>query len=143
MVEYKTNFKITVSEFREVLVKSTLGERRPVDDEECLGGMLANSNLIVTAWDGGSIVGVARSVTDFHYCCYLSDLAVDRGYQMQGIGKRLIGETQRNLGNKCKLILVAAPAANEYYRHVGFTNNSRCWVLQTPIADDGGANPGR
>lgn len=129
MIEYITNRKITVKQFRSLLVASTLGERRPIDDLECLEGMLDNSNLIVTAWDGERVVGVARSVTDFNYCCYLSDLAVDREYQMRGIGKGLLVETQKKLKKKCKLILVAAPAANEYYRHIGFTNNERCWIL--------------
>ncbi len=129
MIDYRTNFNITVQQFKDVLIKSTLGERRPIDDTETLEGMLGNSNLVVSAWDGGELIGVARSVTDFHYCCYLSDLAVDLKYQKQGIGKRLISETQTYLGSKCKLILVAAPAADEYYRHVGFTHNDKCWIL--------------
>ncbi len=129
MIEYETNREITVQQFRNLLVTSTLGERRPIDDFECLQGMLKNANLIVTAWDGERLVGVARSVADFYYCCYLSDLAVDLEYQRQGIGRGLIAETQRKLKAGCKLILVAAPAANEYYRHIGFTNNERCWIL--------------
>lgn len=129
MISYRTNFKITVQQFKDVLVRSTLGERRPIDDAECLEGMLKNANLIVTAWEAARLVGVARSVTDFHYCCYLSDLAVDLEYQKRGIGKALVAETQRNLEARCKLILIAAPAANEYYRHIGFTNVGRCWIL--------------
>lgn len=129
MIEYKTNTKISLSQFRNVLTRSALGERRPVDDAECLEGMLENADLIVTAWDSNRLVGIARSVTDFHYCCYLSDLAVDGNYQRKGIGKKLISETQRNLKQRCKLILIAAPAANEYYRHIGFTNTDRCWIL--------------
>ena len=129
VVEYITNREITVKQFRSLLVASTLGERRPIDDLECLEGMLDNSNLIVTAWEGEKLVGVARSVTDFYYCCYLSDLAVDSDYQKRGIGKGLISETQKKLEKRCKLILVSAPAANEYYRHVGLTNNERCWTL--------------
>ena len=129
MISYRTNFKITVQQFKDVLVRSTLGERRPIDDAECLEGMLKNANLIVTAWEAARLVGVARSVTDFHYCCYLSDLAVDLEYQKRGIGKALVAETQRNLKARCKLILIAAPAANEYYRHIGFTNVGRCWIL--------------
>ena len=129
MIEYSANRKITVQQFRKLLVASTLSERRPVDDHECLKGMLDNANLIVTAWEDDKLVGVARSVTDFYYCCYLSDLAVDADYQKQGIGKHLIAETQKRLGKNCKLILVAAPAANEYYRRIGFTNSDRCWIL--------------
>lgn len=112
-----------------LLQESTLGERRPVDDRECIEGMVRNSNLMVTAWRGEQLVGVARSMTDFHYACYLSDLAVHKKYQGIGIGKKLQVITQSQLGSKCKLILVAAPTANSYYEHIGFTNNQRCWVL--------------
>ena len=91
--------------------------------------MMKNSNLMVTAWDDEKLIGIARSMTDFHYACYLSDLAVHRDYLKKGIGKRLLILTQRELGPKGKLILVAAPSANSYYEHVGFKNNPRCWVL--------------
>lgn len=128
-IAYKINYPISSEEFVELLVESTLGERRPVDDRICIEGMLKNSNLMVTAWDGETLVGIARSMTDFHYACYLSDLAVHKRYQGMGIGKRLQVFTQGQLGPKCKLILIAAPAANTYYEHVGFTNNQRCWIL--------------
>lgn len=95
-----------------------------------MAGMVDNSNLLVSAWDGEKLVGIARSLTDFHYACYLSDLAVDQAYQGLGIGKQLQRLTQAQLGPRCKLILVAAPAANAYYAHLGFSNNPRCWVLE-------------
>ncbi|MHB8746917.1 MAG: GNAT family N-acetyltransferase [Gammaproteobacteria bacterium] len=128
-IDYKVNVPITTDQFVELLRESTLGERRPVDDRDCMEGMVKNSNLMVTAWDDEKLVGIARSMTDFHYACYLSDLAVRREYQKQGIGKRLQAITQEKLGAKCKLILVAAPAAHSYYEHIGFKNNPRCWVL--------------
>ncbi|MDG2090626.1 MAG: GNAT family N-acetyltransferase [Gammaproteobacteria bacterium] len=105
------------------------GERRPVDDAECMQGMISNSNLVITAWIENNLVGISRCVTDFHFCCYLSDLAVDSSYQKDGIGRQLQIKTQEQLGPKCVLILLAAPAANSYYEHVGYTNNERCWVL--------------
>ena len=129
-IEYKINTPISTDQFIQLLIASTLGERRPVDDRACMEGMVRNSNLMVTAWDGVNLVGIARSMTDFHYACYLSDLAVDKKYQRTGIGKKLLSLTQAQLGPQCKLILVAAPAASEYYGHVGFTNNPRCWVLE-------------
>ena len=129
-IEYKINTPISTDQFIQLLIASTLGERRPVDDRACMEGMVRNSNLMVTAWDGVNLVGIARSMTDFHYACYLSDLAVDKKYQRMGIGKKLLSLTQAQLGPQCKLILVAAPAASEYYGHVGFTNNPRCWVLE-------------
>ena len=87
MIEYKINEQISVDQYIDLLNKSTLGERRPVDDRACIEGMISNSNLIVSAWLDAELVGVARSVTDFHYACYLSDLAVDEKYQRKGIGK--------------------------------------------------------
>ena len=128
-IEYAVDRPVSVEQFRQVLNASTLGERRPMDDAECLQGMIANSNLIVTAWDEDILVGIARSVTDFHYACYLSDLAVHVDYQRSGIGKQLMVLTQDQLEPKCKLILLAAPAADTYYERVGFTRHPRCWVL--------------
>lgn len=120
---------ITPAQFTQLLKNSTLGERRPIEDQDCLAGMINNSNLIISAWHDEKLIGISRCVTDFHYCCYLSDLAVDQNYQYQGIGKELQAHTQKQLGPKCKLILIASPAANTYYPQVGFTQNPRCWVL--------------
>lgn len=128
-IEYKINEPISVEQFIALLKTSTLGERRPIEDKTCMEGMILNSNLVVSAWHNNKLVGIARSLTDFHYACYLSDLAVSVEYQKSGIGKRLQTLTQEQLGPKCKIILLAAPAANQYYEHIGYTHNPRCWVL--------------
>ena len=106
-------------EFREVLVASTLGERRPVTDLARLEKMLRNAQVIVTARDGKKLVGVSRAITDYSFCCYLSDLAVDAAYQKQGIGRRLIEETHKAEGLHTGLFLVSAPAAESYYPAIG------------------------
>lgn len=124
-----SELNISPAQFSQLLKNSTLAERRPIEDKECLAGMINNSNLIISAWDEEKLIGISRCVTDFHYCCYLSDLAVDQDYQNQGIGKALQVQTQKQLGPRCKLILIAAPAANSYYQQIGFSNNERCWVL--------------
>jgi len=129
-IKYKVNTPVSAEQFIELLQESTLGERRPIEDRDCMEGMVKNSNLMITAWDGEKLIGIARSMTDFHYACYLSDLAVHKKYQKDGVGKKLQITTQEQLGPKCRLILVAAPAANSYYEHIGFTNNQRCWVLE-------------
>lgn len=129
MIDYSTTTPLSPTTFINLLRRSTLAERRPVDDAETIAGMLANADLTVTAWDGELLVGVARSVTDFNYCCYLSDLAVDEAYQRQGIGVELIAHTQAQLGPRCNLILLAAPAAADYYGHIGFNHHPRCWIL--------------
>tara|TARA_R110002124_G_scaffold234886_1_gene400225 strand:- start:16696 stop:17109 length:414 start_codon:yes stop_codon:yes gene_type:complete len=132
-IHYKLNAAITTDQFIELLNNSTLGERRPVEDRDCMEGMIANSNLTITAWDGDTLVGIARSMTDFHYACYLSDLAVSKTHQRKGIGKQLLTSSQQQLGPKCKLILIAAPAANDYYQPFGFNHNDRCWILEPNI----------
>jgi predicted N-acetyltransferase YhbS len=108
---------------------STLGERRPIDDRACIEGMVKSANLMVTAWRDGALIGVARSVTDYCYACYLSDLAVDIDHQHQGIGRALVSHTLKQLGPRCKIRLIAAPAAADYYRKIGFTQNAKCWEL--------------
>ncbi|WP_428819800.1 GNAT family N-acetyltransferase [Microbulbifer sp. MCCC 1A16149] len=132
-IEYKVNEAVSVEQFRSLLDRSTLAERRPVDDAACLEGMLKHGSLTVSAWCADTLVGIARSVTDFNYACYLSDLAVDSNFQKSGTGRKLLSMTQEQLGPQCKLILIAAPAANSYYEHLGFENNTRCWVLDRDV----------
>jgi len=109
--------------------RTSLGARRPVDRPDVFQSMLDNANLIITAWHGNQLVGIARTMTDFSYAAYLSDLAVDEAYQKQGIGKQLIDETRKRLWPECMLILLAAPAANEYYPKLGFQNHPRAWTI--------------
>ena len=108
---------------------STLGERRPVDDRAVMLAMLENADLVVTAWDGERLVGIARSLTDFAYVAYLSDLAVHADYQRQGIGVRLIEKTRQKMGPHSKIVLLAAPAAIDYYPHIGFRKHNSAWLL--------------
>jgi GNAT superfamily N-acetyltransferase len=128
-LRYESNQPITEAEFIDVLRRSTLAERRPIEDSGCIRAMLRHANLLCTAWDGERLVGVARSVTDFEYCCYLSDLAVDEAYQRRGIGKRLIELTKAALGPRANLILLAAPKAQEYYPKIGFDAHPSAWIL--------------
>jgi N-acetylglutamate synthase-like GNAT family acetyltransferase len=128
-IKYNLNPKITMDEFINILKNSTLGERRPIDDIMCIEGMLEHADILVTAMHNDIIVGVARAVTDFNYCCYLSDLAVHVEYQKKGIGKELISQVQAQLSEKCKVILLSSPQAREYYPKVGFTKHDSAWVV--------------
>lgn len=125
---YQIEPDLSVQEFKSVLIQSTLGERRPIADEQRLRNMLQHANLIITARANGTLVGVARSITDFVYCTYLSDLAVDTGYQHQGIGKELIRQTKQ-AAPQAKLILLSAPKAVDYYPKIGMTQWEQCYVL--------------
>ena len=125
---YTVEKSLDVSEFIEVLKNSTLAERRPVDDEQRISSMCNNANLIVTARLDGKLIGVARSITDFVYCTYLSDLAVDVKFQKKGIGKNLIEETKK-ITPQAKLILLSAPAAVDYYPKIGMTKHNHCFYI--------------
>lgn len=129
MIDYQIEENLDASEFLEVLNNSTLGERRPVDDPERIKQMVENANLIVTARQNGKLVGVARSVTDFVYCTYLSDLAVDVANQKQGIGKELIKQTKL-AAPQANLILLSAPAAVNYYPKIGMDKHEACFLLR-------------
>jgi N-acetylglutamate synthase-like GNAT family acetyltransferase len=105
------------------------GLRRPVEDLDRIRRMFENANLIICAWDEERLVGVARALTDFSYCCYLSDLAVDPEYQRNGIGKELVRRVREAIGEESMLLLLAAPTAEEYYPHLGFEKVENGWQL--------------
>ena len=128
-ITFQTGNQLDVDQVIELYVASTLGERRPVDDRACMLEMLAKANLVITAWDGDTLVGIARSLTDFCYVAYLSDLAVRESHQRLGIGKELIRHTHEELGDNATIILLAAPAAEEYYPHIGMRQHPSTWVL--------------
>lgn len=128
-VTYRVGNDIPLDVVRALYVASTLGERRPVDDAETFGAMLRNANLVVSAWDGDELVGISRTLTDFAYVGYLSDLAVHKRCQRQGIGIGLIERTRAEMGPASKLILLAAPAAVGYYPRIGFTHHPQAWIL--------------
>lgn len=128
-IALRTDRSLTPEEFIDVLRRSGLAERRPVDDLDRVSGMLQHANLTVTAWDGEKLVGVSRCVTDFAYCCYCSDLAVDRAYQGRGIGKALLNASAAQLHPEAKLFLRAAPAAITYYEHIGMPRLDDFFVI--------------
>lgn len=126
-IEYKIG--ITPDTEAIIALYKSSGLKRPVDDTDRIAEMYRNSNLIVSAWDGQKLVGVARSLTDFCYCCYLSDLAVAEEYKGAGIGKRLIEITREELGGQVTLILLSAPGAMEYYAKVGFDTIENGFII--------------
>ncbi len=129
MIEYKTGNDLDLDQVIELYRASTLGERRPISERERMRKMLHHANLVVTAWDGDLLVGLSRSLTDFAFCTYLSDLAVRVSHQRQGIGKELVRRTREAAGPHAKIILLSAPKAVEYYPHIGFTQHPSAWVL--------------
>ena len=137
-IEYALEPGLGVEEFVDVLRRSTLAERRPIDDPQTMAGMLRHADVIVAARDGrGVLVGVTRAISDFSYCTYLSDLAVDASFQGRGIGRELIRRAHEVAGRHTTLILLAAQAARSYYPHVGMRRHDSCWIIdRAPGVDE-------
>ena len=120
---------LSAAQFIDLLERSTLAERRPVGDLPTIQAMLAHADVLVTARLNGLLVGVSRAISDFAWCTYLADLAVDERYQRQGIGRELIRRTHSAAGEQTTLILLAAPKAVGYYPHIGMTKHESCWLI--------------
>jgi len=134
MIDYQLDPDLSAQEFIDVLVRSTLAERRPVNDLPTISKMLAHADVIVTARQDGRLVGVSRAISDFSFCTYLSDLAVDAAFQGRGIGRELIRRTHEAAGLATMLILLSAPKAQTYYPHVGMTRHESCWTIPRQLS---------
>lgn len=128
MIEYRHNFPLNPTDVARVFNSS--GITRPTDDIPRIARMFATSNLVISAWANGVLVGVCRALTDYSYCCYLSDLAVDRAFQKHGIGKELIRRVQSTVGDEVSVILLSAPGAMSYYPTVGFAKAENAFVIR-------------
>jgi ribosomal protein S18 acetylase RimI-like enzyme len=117
-IEYRHNISLAAADVAAVFDNS--GIRRPTKDLARIERMFENANLVISAWDQNKLVGVCRALTDFSYCCYLSDLAVDKAYQKHGIGSELITRVQEAIGDEVALILLSSPEAMGYYPKLGF-----------------------
>ena len=130
-VTYKFDFVPDTESIIELYISS--GLNRPVSDKERIAKMYTNSNLIVTAWENDKLIGIARSLTDFCFCCYLSDLAVRKEYQSAGIGKKLIALTKEKIGDQAMLLLLSAPSAMEYYPKLNFDIVDNGFIVKRKI----------
>jgi len=130
-IEYSSHKKITAVEFVDLLKRSTLDQRRPVKDPVRIQKMLDYGSILVTAWSRDTLVGVSRALSDFSFCCYLSDLAVDKACQGQGIGKRLIEETRTAAGGpSTTTLLLSAPTALSFYQGIKMPQADNCFLYR-------------
>lgn len=128
IIEYRHNFPLAAADVAAVFDAS--GIRRPTKDLARIECMFTNANLILSAWNNGQLVGVCRALTDFSYCCYLSDLAVDKAFQKHGIGRELIARVRSAIGEEVALVLLSAPEAMEYYPKVGFEKIENGFIVK-------------
>jgi ribosomal protein S18 acetylase RimI-like enzyme len=131
MITYQINAPLTVDDVIRVFRNS--GIRRPIDQPDRIQEMIEHANLIVSAWDGHKLIGIGRALTDFSFCCYLSDLAVDRDYQRSGVGRALVKAVLEQIGDRCSLILLSAPEAMEYYPKLGFEEIKNGFMIKRPF----------
>ena len=128
-IEYRFGNDLNLDQVIELYNASTLGARRPVDDRQIMSEMVRQANLVITAWAGDLLIGIARTLTDFGYVGYLADLAVRQSHQRQGIGVELIKLTREKMGPRSMLVLLAAPNATAYYPKIGFHRHDSAWTL--------------
>lgn len=129
-IEYRTDRKVGVAEFKDILDRSGLGARRPVNDAQRLDRMLQAYNLVLTAWHGELLVGIATCWTDYAHSAYLADLAVAADYQRSGIGRELVYRARDTVGPQVTLILLSAPAAVDYYPRIGMERFTDCFIFR-------------
>lgn len=127
MISYLESKAVSAADVATVFMNS--GIKRPYDDHERIGRMIEHSDVLITAWDEGKMVGVARAITDYSYCCYLSDLAIDKEYQKQGIGKELVNRLQQIIWDECSIVLISSPIATDYYPRLGFSKNDKDYTI--------------
>ena len=126
-IVYKYDVMPTAEQVIELYGKANLP--RPIDDPQRIKKMFENSNLIVSAWDGNKLVGLSRTITDWVWCSYLADLAVNPGYKNSGIGKKLIELTKERVGEQSMVLLLSVPTAMDYYPKVGFSKEDRAFII--------------
>ncbi|OAB39775.1 GNAT family N-acetyltransferase [Paenibacillus glacialis] len=126
-IAYKINTPLRSTDVSGVFKSS--GIKRPADDLDRIQRMIDNADVNISAWDGDRLVGIARGITDFSYCCYLSDLAVCKEYQKTGIGTELVERLREHLGEEVSLLLLSAPTAMEYYPCIGFEKTERAFLI--------------
>jgi N-acetylglutamate synthase-like GNAT family acetyltransferase len=127
-IEYRHNISLAAADVAAVFESS--GIRRPTTDLARIERMFANANLVISAWHENKLVGVCRALTDFSYCCYLSDLSVDKAYQKHGIGSELIARVQETIGDEVALILLSSPEAMNYYPKLGFETIENGFIIK-------------
>lgn len=119
--------RVGVEEYMTVMEGSGLAERRPYDDPDRLGVVLAHSSPVIGARTAdGTLVGVARFLSDGGFATYLCDIAVVETHQGQGLAREML-ELTRDVCGRTVLIVSAAPEVDAFYDHLGLRRHHSTW----------------
>ena len=115
--------KLKPEEYIDFLKRTDLGSQYPRERfSERIPKLLENASISLTARnDENRIVGVLLGLTDFAYWLYVTDLGVDRNYERQGIGRRLMKQAHEMAGGKkdIAVYLIANEQAVPFYEKLG------------------------
>lgn len=126
-IEYAREDNLSASDYIECLSKTTLGRVRPISDPGRVQSILDNSSLVVTAREGGRILGLCRCLTDWHWVCYCADMAVVDEQQGGGIGQAMLLRVEQILGPRVGIALLSLPGAEGFYRRIGMEEPAGFW----------------
>lgn len=115
--------KLNAEEYIGFLKRTNLGSQYPKERfHERIPKLLENASISLTARnDENRIVGVLLGLTDFAYWLYVTDLGVDRDYERQGIGRRLMKQAHELAGGEkdIAVYLIANENAVPFYEKLG------------------------
>ena len=115
--------RIPAEEYIEFLKRTDLGSQYPKERfEERIRKLVRNVSIsLIARNEAGMVVGVLFGLTDFCYWLYVTDLGVDRNYERQGIGSRLMKEALERAGGEkdIAVYLIANENAVPFYQKLG------------------------
>lgn len=118
-----TSERLTPAEYVDFLRRTDLGSQYPRERfEERIPKLLHSASVSLAARnEDGLLVGVLLGLTDFAYWLFVTDLGVDRDYERQGIGRRLMKEAHAIAGGErdVAVYLVANENAIPFYEKLG------------------------
>lgn len=115
--------RISKEEYVDFLKKTDLGSQYPKERfAERVGRLVNNASIsLVARNEKGVVVGVLFGLTDYAYWLYVTDIGVDRDYEGQGIGRRLMKIAHDKAGGEkdIAVYLIANEDAIPFYEKLG------------------------
>jgi N-acetylglutamate synthase-like GNAT family acetyltransferase len=108
---------------------------RKIEDWEIA---IANSEPVVTVWDGSRAIGFARATSDGIYRATIWDVAIHPDYQGAGLGRQLV-QTVLSHPRMCRVerVYLMTTYKQSFYERIGFQKNaSTTMVLENPLLEE-------